>query len=295
MQGFLRKMASMVPDGGCTDEQPVQYSLRLGDDSYPLNPLLGKKLTLRHTGNIECLECGRKTKKSFSQGYCYPCFKKLAQCDLCVVSPERCHHDQGTCRDDTFAENFCMQPHIVYIANSSGVKVGITRPENLPTRWIDQGAIQALPVMKVMTRQQSGFVEVAFKNFVSDKTQWQKMLKTQADYLDLAQQRDELMHTVQAELEPVIQRFGIQAVQPVLDAQAQTFVYPVLEYPEKVVSLNFDKTPELGGTLLGIKGQYLIFDTGVINLRRFTSYEVAFEVADQPNPKTEPETQLKLL
>ncbi|MBT7529595.1 MAG: DUF2797 domain-containing protein, partial [Gammaproteobacteria bacterium] len=170
-------MSSQLPTGGCNPQNPVQYSLRLNDEAYPLNEYIGQKVTLKHLGTIECLECGRASKKSFSQGYCYPCFKKLAQCDLCIVSPERCHFDQGTCRDADFAANFCMQPHIVYLANSSGIKVGITRPENLPTRWIDQGAVQALPVMSVMTRQQSGFVEVAFKKLVSDKTHWQKMLR----------------------------------------------------------------------------------------------------------------------
>ncbi|MBO6702564.1 MAG: DUF2797 domain-containing protein [Pseudomonadales bacterium] len=294
MRGFLRKMASEVPEGGCTPDNPVQYLLKLDDDAHPLNPLIGQQVTLTHTGNIQCLECGRKTKKSYSQGFCYPCFKKLAQCDLCVVSPERCHYDQGTCRDDEFAKNFCMQPHIVYIANSSGTKVGITRPENLPTRWIDQGAVQALPVMRVMTRQQSGFVEVAFKNHISDKTQWQQMLKAENRHVDMIERRDQLMGDIKADLEPVIERFGIQAIQPILDAEVQTFCYPMTRYPTKVSSLSFDKTPDVGGTLIGIKGQYLVFDTGVINLRRFTSYEMEVTVSEAP-VAGDAEEQLSLL
>jgi|TARA_B110000261_G_C13063423_1_gene349147 hypothetical protein len=293
MQGFLRKMSSQLPTGGCTPQNPVQYSLRLSDDAYPLNEYIGQSVTLRHLGTIECLECGRASKKSFSQGYCYPCFKKLAQCDLCIVSPERCHFDQGTCRDADFAANFCMQPHIVYLANSSGIKVGITRPENLPTRWIDQGAVQALPVMNVMTRQQSGFVEVAFKHLVSDKTHWQKMLRGENERLDLVALRDELLAELKPKLDPLIQRFGIQAIQPILNAEVQTLTYPVEQYPTKVVSLNLDKTPEISGTLLGIKGQYLIFDIGVINLRRFTSYEVEVTTG-APAPVLQ-EGQLSLL
>lgn len=294
MRGFLRKMASEVPEGGCSPDNPVQYLLRLDEDAHPLNPLIGQQVTLTHTGNIQCLECGRKTKKSYSQGFCYPCFKKLAQCDLCVVSPERCHYDQGTCRDDEFAKNFCMQPHIVYIANSSGTKVGITRPENLPTRWIDQGAVQALPVMRVMTRQQSGFVEVAFKNHISDKTQWQQMLKAENRHVDMIERRDQLMGDIKADLEPVIERFGIQAIQPILDAEVQTFCYPMTRYPTKVSSLSFDKTPDVGGTLIGIKGQYLVFDAGVINLRRFTSYEIEVTVSEAP-VAGDAEEQLSLL
>lgn len=286
-------MSSQLPTGGCTPQNPVQYSLRLSDDAYPLNEYIGQSVTLRHLGTIECLECGRASKKSFSQGYCYPCFKKLAQCDLCIVSPERCHFDQGTCRDADFAANFCMQPHIVYLANSSGIKVGITRPENLPTRWIDQGAVQALPVMNVMTRQQSGFVEVAFKHLVSDKTHWQKMLRGENEHLDLVALRDELLAELKPKLDPLIQRFGIQAIQPILNAEVQTLTYPVEKYPTKVVSLNLDKTPEISGTLLGIKGQYLIFDIGVINLRRFTSYEVEVTTG-APAPVLQ-EGQLSLL
>ena len=286
-------MSSQLPTGGCTPQNPVQYSLRLSDDAYPLNEYIGQSVTLRHLGTIECLECGRASKKSFSQGYCYPCFKKLAQCDLCIVSPERCHFDQGTCRDADFAANFCMQPHIVYLANSSGIKVGITRPENLPTRWIDQGAVQALPVMSVMTRQQSGFVEVAFKKLVSDKTHWQKMLRGENEHLDLVTIRDELLAELKPDLDPLIHRFGIQAIQPILDAEVQTLTYPVEQYPTKVVSLNLDKTPEISGTLLGIKGQYLIFDIGVINLRRFTSYEV--EVTTDARAPAAQEGQLSLL
>tara|TARA_B110000495_G_scaffold195720_1_gene203617 strand:- start:562 stop:1122 length:561 start_codon:yes stop_codon:yes gene_type:complete len=186
-----------------------------------------------------------------------------------------------------------MQPHIVYLANSSGIKVGITRPENLPTRWIDQGAVQALPVMSVMTRQQSGFVEVAFKKLVSDKTHWQKMLRGENEHLDLVTIRDELLAELKPDLDPLIHRFGIQAIQPILDAEVQTLTYPVEQYPTKVVSLNLDKTPEISGTLLGIKGQYLIFDIGVINLRRFTSYEVEV-TTDAPAPAAQ-EGQLSLL
>jgi len=267
--GTLSKMASHLA-------QPVEYSLRLGDEAIALNPHLRQKIKLRYTGAIFCESCGRKTKRSFSQGYCYPCFKKLASCDLCVVRPDRCHYDQGTCRDPEWGERFCMQPHLVYLANSSAVKVGITKPDQLPTRWIDQGASQALPVMRVATRQQSGLVEVIFKQEVSDRTQWQTMLKSEGARLDLRSFRDELFATLDADIQALQQRFGIQAIQNDLDAQPVDIEYPVQQYPTKVVSLNFDKQPNIEGILLGIKGQYLIFDIGVINIRKFTSYEVEF-------------------
>lgn len=273
-------MSVQVPEGGCTPGTPVAYALRLSDQEIPLNPHLGKTITLTHTGNIECLHCGRATKKSFSQGYCYPCFRKLAQCDMCIMNPERCHYDQGTCRDAEFAARHCMQPHVVYLANSSGIKVGITRAENIPTRWVDQGAIQALPILGVQTRQQSGFVEVAFKQFVSDKTRWQAMLKSDNHHIDMLAERERLMAEVKPELDKVIHQFGIQAIQTIADAQVLELTYPVIQYPDKVKSFNLDKSPVISGTLQGIKGQYLILDSGVINLRKFTSYEISVDLGE---------------
>ncbi len=122
--------------------EQVEYGLTLGDHHQPMNELIGKSIQLEFIGKIHCQSCGRETKKSFSQGYCYPCFQSLAECDLCVMSPERCHHHLGTCRDNDFAERFCMQQHHVYLANTTALKVGITRHENLPTRWLDQAPLK---------------------------------------------------------------------------------------------------------------------------------------------------------
>lgn len=266
-KGLLKKMANELTP-------TVSYEMRLGDDNFPMNELLGQTISLHYSGVINCLACGRKTKKSFSQGYCYPCFQKLASCDLCIMSPERCHYDQGTCREPEWGEEFCMQPHIVYLANSSGIKVGITRINQVPTRWIDQGAIQALPIARVQTRQQSGMVEVAFKSQVSDRTSWQAMLKNQVEPVDLAAKRDELFETLSAEWAALEEKYGLQAIVKTTDGKAEEINYPVLNYPEKVKSINFDKQPIVEGQLQGIKGQYLIFDIGVINIRKFTSYEV---------------------
>src|SRR5690554_3510233 len=151
-EGSIRKMLGTLGE-------PVRYALPLGDEQLPLNDLLGRTIRLEALGEIRCQHCNRLTKKSYSQGFCFPCMKKLAQCDLCIVSPERCHYEQGTCREPAWGEQFCMTDHIVYLANSSGLKVGITRASQIPTRWIDQGASQALPIMRVATRQQSGMVE----------------------------------------------------------------------------------------------------------------------------------------
>ena len=265
--GPLRKLTSEL-------QSPVAYKMPIGDQQIALNPLLGKTLRLEFQALINCIECGRKTKKSFNQGFCYPCFKKLACCDICIVSPEKCHLDQGTCREPEWAENFCLQEHIVYLANSSGLKVGITRGTQVPTRWVDQGAIQALPVFRVQTRLQSGIVEVVFKQFTADKTNWRKMLKGEVEEIDLGVERDRLLGEAKDDIERLQQELGLQALQLIDDTQALEINYPVLEYPTKVTSMNFDKNPVVEGTLMGIKGQYLILDTGVINIRKFAGYHI---------------------
>jgi len=119
----------------------VNYTMSVGDQELPMNDLLGRSLSLRYTGNIFCLNCERKSKKSFGQGYCYPCFKKLARCDSCIMKPETCHFSQGTCREPEWAQQFCFTEHYVYLANSSGLKVGITRGNQVPTRWMDLSLI----------------------------------------------------------------------------------------------------------------------------------------------------------
>jgi len=253
----------------------VQYSFRLGDAEVPVNPLIGQHVRLEYLGAIHCTHCGRKTKTSFSQGYCYPCMTKLAQCDVCIMSPEKCHYDAGTCRDPQWGEQFCMTDHVVYLANSSGIKVGITRATQLPTRWLDQGASQALPIMRVATRQQSGLVEDLFRSQVADRTNWRALLKGDAVAVDLVAVREQLFDSCAAGIHMLQERFGLQAIQPLADVEPIEIRYPVEAYPSKIVSFNLDKNPVAEGTLLGIKGQYLIFDTGVINIRKYTAYQLA--------------------
>ena len=266
MIGTLKKLKTELG-------QPVIYRLPIGDELQPLNDRIGQPLTLNHTGKIFCIHCGRKTNKSFSQGFCYPCFKKLAQCDTCIVKPETCHYDAGTCREPEWAQDHCFQPHYVYLANSSGIKVGITRENQIPTRWMDQGAIQALPIAKVTSRYLSGLLEVAIAEHIPDKTNWRTMLKGAVDTLDLVAKRDELIAECQAKIEDLKIRFGEHSI-TLLQESVVDINYPVEVYPTKVSTHNFDKTAEVSGQLMGIKGQYLMLDTGVINIRKFAGYEV---------------------
>lgn len=270
LQGCLRKM--VITPAAETDAA-ARYAMRLDAHHWAMNERLGQPLRLEWTGAIACTHCGRATKKSFAQGHCYPCFKRLAQCDTCIMKPETCHYHQGTCREPKWGEQHCFQPHIVYLANSSGLKVGITRKTQMPTRWLDQGAIQALPILEVETRQQSGFVEMLFKEQVSDRTNWRTMLKGEVETLDLSAERDRLLDQLGDGLRQLRDVHGEDAIR-LLEATSQTFHYPVATYPGKVVSHNFDKQPVVEGTLQGMKGQYLILDSGVINLRKFTGYEI---------------------
>lgn len=267
-RGSLSKMAVRLGE-------TAQYAIRLDETEVPVNPLLGKRVRLEFLGAIHCSHCGRKTKKSFAQGYCYPCFTKLAQCDSCIMSPEKCHFDAGTCREPEWGERYCMTDHVVYLANSSGVKVGITRASQIPTRWLDQGASQALPILRVATRQQSGLVEDLLRTQVADKTNWRALLKGDAVPLDLPAIRDQLLESCAEGIAALQQRFGLQAIQSVGDAEVLEIRYPVEAYPTKVASHDLEKTPVVEGILRGIKGQYLILDTGVINLRKYTAYQVA--------------------
>ena len=167
-----------------------------------------------------------------------------------------------------------MVDHIVYLANSSGTKVGITRETQLPIRWIDQGAIKALPIFRVKTRQQSGFVEDVIRKHVSDRTNWRTMLKGEIPPVDLVSTRDNLYECCSDDLQILENRFGFAALQRIENIKPLAISYPVLEYPLKVISHNADKNPQVEGTLMGIKGQYLILDTGVINIRKYTAYNV---------------------
>ncbi|UJF17383.1 DUF2797 domain-containing protein [Vibrio sp. SS-MA-C1-2] len=264
--GTLKKMESSL-------KGTVTYYLPVGEERINLNHKIGQTITLEHTGNIFCSSCGKKTKKSYSQGHCFVCMRKLASCDMCIMKPETCHYDAGTCREPQWGEKNCMVDHYVYLANTSGLKVGITRHTQIPTRWIDQGATQAVAIFKVKTRYISGLVEVALAKLVADKTNWRAMLKGNNDNMDLIAQAEELMPQIEDALTEIIETQGNDAVTR-LDLNVVDIDFPVEAFPTKINSHNFDKNPVVSGVLQGIKGQYLLLDTGVINIRKFSSYEI---------------------
>lgn len=256
----------------------AHYHLKAGDESIDLNSYLGKEIRFHFTKEINCTHCGRLVKKAYSGGYCYPCSIKLPECDMCILKPELCHFAKGTCREASWGEANCMIPHYVYLANSSGLKVGITRTTQIPTRWIDQGAIAALPILKVSTRYQSGVFEKLFASEINDKTDWRKMLKGNIESIDLLEKRDELFELFGESIDSMEGEFGPNQIEILENHDVVEIKYPVLKYPEKVTSLSLEKNEVVGGVLQGIKGQYLIFDTGVINIRSHTGHKIQLEL-----------------
>lgn len=238
-----------------------------------LNDYIGQQLKLEFLDEINCVACGAKTKKSYSQGYCFMCMRRLPECDICIVKPELCHFSAGTCRDSSWGEENCMKTHIVYLANTGDIKVGITKLKNIPSRWIDQGASQAIPIFAVESRLISGLVEVAIKEHISDRTNWRKMLQGEPDNnIDFVTLRDQLIEKSSQKITEIKTKYGQNSVEPV-EAEIQNINYPILKYPTKLKSFNLDKDRLIDAKLIGIKGQYLIFDSGVINIRKFSGYK----------------------
>lgn len=248
--------------------EPVLYNLQL-DDSIRMNDLIGQHVRLEHTGNIFCSNCGKKTKNSFGQGFCYPCFQSAPQAAPCIISPELCRAHLGEGRDIEWEEAHHNQPHLVYLAASDAVKVGVTRTTQKMTRWMDQGASSAIVLAETPNRYTAGLIEVALKSVFTDKTNWQRMLKNEIDpFIDLVEAKGEAEEALPFDLRDFVSG----------DDDVTNLVYPVQSYPVKVKSVGFDKEAVIEGVLKGIKGQYLIFsDDRVINLRKHTSYEILFE------------------
>lgn len=264
-----------------SSDNTVQYQLITNPETQEklwINELLNKKVTIKFLNEINCVSCGRKTNKSFNQGYCFPCMRTLAACDMCILKPEQCHFDEGTCREPEWGLEHCFKPHYVYLSNTGNIKVGITRGENIPSRWIDQGASYALPIYKVDRRLTSGLIETTMKNHIADKTNWRTMLKAEPENKDLAGMRDELRLKTENEIIQIQEKYGHDCLDYLPNEEIIKINFPVLEYPKKITSFNLDKNPVAEGTLIGIKGQYLIFDTGCINIRKYGGYhcEITF-------------------
>lgn len=256
-QGTLSKMQTELGS-------PIQYYLVFENSFLNVNQLLGKDIEIAFEG-YQCLNC-KKAKKVFRQGFCYDCFMSSPAVGDWIMKPElsTAHLDIED-RDLAYEKRVQLQPHVVYLALSSEVKVGVTRNTQVPTRWIDQGAVQAVPIVEVPNRYLAGITEVALKNHYADKTNWQKMLKNDVPNVDLLLERNKAFEWLPNEVKEYFPK----------EEKIIQMDFPVLQYPKKVTSLNLEKTPNFAGKLTGIKGQYLLFEDGtVFNVRTFEGYVV---------------------
>ena len=248
---------------------PIQYYLVFEDSFLHVNQLLGRDFEINFMG-FKCLNCAKK-KKIYRTGFCYDCFYSSAAAGDWIMRPELSTAHLGIAdRDLEYEQRAQLQPHIVYLAAASDMKVGVTRKTQVPTRWIDQGASWAIPLVEVPNRYLAGITEVALKNHFTDKINWKKMLLNELSPIDLIAKRSEVRELLPDEVKEFYETTA---------EKLYTLEYPVLEYPKKISSLNISTTPVFSGKLAGIKGQYLIFADGtVFNVRAFEGFVVQINV-----------------
>jgi len=270
----LRHTVSEDSANGQVIHYQVNYEIANRDEQMNLNPAIGKRIRIEFAGERSCIQCGRKVRKLYQNGYCFPCVTTLAECDLCIVKPHQCHYHLGTCRDPQFGDTQCMIPHYVYLADSSGVKVGLTRKGRQLTRWVDQGATSAMLFAEVPTRKMAGELEMEIAKHLPDKTDWRKMLRDTGDNdVDLRTIREEIIQWLNPDYHPYVLKENTGVVR---------FRYPRDElWTPMVKSITLDKQPILEALITGVKGQYLILDTGVFNVRRHAGYHVNVELVAQ--------------
>jgi len=243
---------------------PVNYFLPLGNNEIEMNTLIGKKISINFTGQINCISCGKQTKTSFNQGFCYNCLQTAPEASESVIRPELSKSHLGIARDLEWAKKHDLIDHYVYLAVSNDVKVGVTRNHQIPTRWIDQGASSAIKLATTPSRHIAGIIEVFLKKYYTDKTNWREMLKnTIATNINLLEEKEKVICLLPTELQKYIEP----------DNKISEIIYPVNEFPNKIKSIGFDKNPKIEGIMKGIKGQYLIFQNDtVLNIKKHNGY-----------------------
>ena len=258
----IRKMSASPGD-------PIEYRMDSDKGSILLNDWIGREISLFFDGTIHCVICGKKITKTFAQGSCYDCFRNAPENAECIIRPELCRAHLGEGRDPAWEEKHHNRPHYVYLALSSAVKVGVTREDQIPTRWIDQGASEGLILARCPNRYEAGKLEVYLKDFFTDRTNWRRMLKNEVSSQSLSEVKKELIPRITEEFRTFISE----------DTEPVVMDFPVQEYPEKVKSLNLLKSPVFQGDLKGLKGQYLLFNEGIVwNVRSHSGFEVLIRV-----------------
>jgi hypothetical protein len=260
--GNILKLRTVLND-------PVTYYLDFAGKEFCLNDLIGKQLELQFLHQINCIRCGKKTSKSFAQGYCFPCFRSAPETEECVLRPELCRAHNGFARDLKYAANHCLIDHFVYLSFTNKVKVGVTRYTQIPTRWIDQGALAAIKIAKTPNRYTAGLIEVALKDNFHDKTNWKNMLSQEFVEADLHKEKQKAIGLLPGGL-----------IKFASDENTVTNIeYPMSKRIVDFKSFDLDKVELLSDILIGIKGQYLLFEKGsVINIRKYGGYLVSLNI-----------------
>jgi hypothetical protein len=257
MKGYLEKMVVSYGD-------VVQYKLKLADELVDMNGLIGHRVSLTYLNQIKCVDCGAIIKKAYGQGFCFQCLQESPLASECILRPEKCKAHLGISRSMVWSESHCLAPHVVYLAYSSHIKVGVTRVSQIPTRWIDQGAMQAIVLANAPNRHIAGMIEVFLKQHFSDKTAWQQMLAT--DFVPIEINLENAKERAISLLPKELRQF-------VVDGELFQFHYPIVDISEKMKAVSFDKETTIEGILNGIKGQYLIFNGQLaFNVRKHTGY-----------------------
>jgi len=246
---------------------PITYHLPIGKHLINMNELLGKNITFEFEGEIRCIACNNQIKKTFMQGYCYPCFISSPLTSECILKPELCKAHEGEARDMDWAKEHCLQDQYIYLSLTSHLKVGVTRHTQIPTRWIDQGAHKAIVFAKTPNRYLAGMIEKDISQYISDRTYWRKMLLGDYPEVDLKIEKQNLASKLNSKYQEYV----------VSNNKVVKLEYPQYEKPEKIKSLNFEKINKISGVLNGIKGQYLFINNdSVINIRKFTGYFISY-------------------
>ena len=186
------KLPKVIAEIGCNHKgdfdiakQLIQVASDCGVDVVKFqkrnnNQLLNKEIIINTIG-YQCLSCNSNIE-IYRQGYCKNCFFEVPQAADWIIKPELSKaHLNIEERDLNYEKEIQLQPHIVYLANTGNIKVGVTRKSQTPYRWIDQGAHEAITLLEVPNRFLSGLGEVALKSYYSDKTNWRKMLQNESE------------------------------------------------------------------------------------------------------------------
>ncbi len=266
ISGNLRKMRTALNDTGQVNYELVLFDILEPSDVFPMNELVGQTIRISFEGQINCVVTGKKIKKTFGEGMSYDAFMTSPLAVPSIIRPELSRIHEGIAlRDEEWERTHHLQPHVVYLSKTSDVKVGVTRTTQIPTRWIDQGASQAILLAETPYRQLAGLIEVEMKNHFADKTNWRNMLKGISPESDLLDEKEGCLDLLPEEFHEFISD----------DDVITEIDYPVLSYPEKVRSIKLDKVPPVELKLVGIKGQYLIFeDNSVLNVRSHSGYRI---------------------